>query len=61
MVNSGADIYIDPPLGPKAMNVLSASTMRLFEGIHGKTVRENLALFKDGKLKKCEGQAKFLA
>jgi len=52
VVNSGADVYIGPQLGPKAMSVLSMSKVQLFEGVPGKTVEENIELYKAGKLLK---------
>ena len=54
VANSGAEIYIGAQLGPKAMAVLAKSTMKLFEGISGKTAWENYEAFKAGKLKKIE-------
>ncbi len=52
VVSSGADVYIGPQLGPKAMSVLSMSKVQLFEGVPGKTVEENIELYKAGKLLK---------
>jgi len=51
VVDTGADVYIGAHPGPKALNVLSACGVKLFEGIQGKTAGDNLAFFREGKLK----------
>ncbi len=52
VVGSGAEIYIGAELGPKAMAVLSKSSLMLFIGVAGKSAQENYMLYKEGKIKR---------
>lgn len=52
VVNFGAEIYIGAELGPKAMDVLSRSPIRLFIGVAGKSAQENIAFYTAGKLER---------
>ena len=50
VVNKGAKVVVAGNFGPNALNVLSASGIKIFSGFSGMTVKEALAQYKEGKL-----------
>lgn len=51
-INLGADVIISAPLGPKAMQTISHSNIKLYTIDNSKTIKELYDNYKAGKLKR---------